>query len=260
MKKITDKLKERFHRNIILPEIGEQGQEKLLNSSVLVVGCGGLGSASLFYLASAGIGKLGLIDSDKVELSNLQRQILHNEDRIGMKKVESAEITLKALFPEIQVEKFPERLILTNARKIFQKFDIIVDATDNLYSRYLMNYAALKEMKPIVMGGVHGFSGQVTTILPGETACYNCLFPGKQPNSTSNKRQETGVMGMMPGIIGSIQALEAVKVLLDIEGILANRLLIFEGIEMSFDDIIYKKNPHCPVCGEEPYDDNIPYD
>lgn len=255
MIKLTDDLKKRFNRNIILPQVGEEGQKKLLGASVLVAGCGGLGSASLTYLAAAGIGRLGLVDFDRVDVSNLQRQVIHDVHSIGEYKTESASRRIKALFPEITTELFTLKLDSSNILEIFNDFDIIVDATDNFPARYLMNHAAHLAGKPIVMGAVFGFSGQATTVIPGRSACYCCLFSDYPPASFLSPGEVPGIMGTSPGIIGMIQATEVVKLILETGSILENRLLLYDGLDMRIHPLKYGKNPDCPVCGVNPTDD-----
>ena len=255
MIELTDELKKRFNRNIIIDQVGEEGQIKLLSSSVLVAGCGGLGSSSLLYLAAAGIGRLGLVDCDRVDVSNLQRQIMHDTDSIGEYKTDSASRRIKGLFPEIITEKFTLRLDSSNILEIFDTYDIIVDATDNFPTRYLMNHAAHLKGKPVVMGAVFGFSGQATTIIPGKSACYNCLFPDYPPAQFVPSGEVPGIMGTSPGIIGMIQATEVIKIILETGKLLENRLLLFDGLDMQIRSIKYHKNSHCPVCGSNPTDD-----
>ncbi len=255
MIKLTEELKIRFNRNIILPQVGEEGQRKLLSSSVLVAGCGGLGSASLLYLAAAGVGRLGLLDYDRVDVSNLQRQIIHDSKSIGMEKVYSAYWKIKEFFPEIDLVRYILNLNHMNIMHVFRKFDIIVDATDNFPTRYLMNHAAHLSGKPIVMGAVFGFSGQATTIIPGKSACYNCLFPDYPPAQSVPPGEVPGIMGTSPGIIGMIQATEVIKIILGKGTTLENRLLLYDGLDMQFRIIKYRKNFDCPVCGTNPTDD-----
>lgn len=255
MIKLTDELKKRFNRNIILEQMGEEGQENLLGSSVLVAGCGGLGSASLLYLAAAGTGTLGLVDCDRVDVSNLQRQVIHDMNSIGEYKTESASRRIKALFPEITIEKFTLYLDSSNILEIFDRYDIIVDATDNFATRYLMNHAAHLTTKPIVMGAVFGFSGQATTIIPGKSACYNCLFPDYPPAQFVPSGEVPGIMGTSPGIIGMIQATEVIKIILGTGMTLENRLLLYDGLDMQIHSIKYRRNSGCPVCGSNPTDD-----
>ncbi|MCE1246094.1 MAG: HesA/MoeB/ThiF family protein [Firmicutes bacterium] len=252
---LTDKLRQRFQRNLAISDFTEESQEKLLNSSVLVVGCGGLGSPVLMYLAAAGIGNIGLVDSDYVELSNLQRQIIHNETNLGMKKTESAAAKLKSLFPEINLNQYPYRLDSGNIREVFQKYDIIVDACDNFLTRYLMCHAAFIEKKPIIMGAVMEFRGQATTIIPGKTACYACLYPDPPPPEVFPKGKPLGIMGTSPGIIGMIQATEAVKYILGTGELLENTLLLYDGLDMEFLKIQYNSKPDCQVCGQNKTDD-----
>lgn len=255
MKVLNEKLIKRFHRNIIIPEIGEKGQSKLLESSVLVIGCGGLGSASLLYLAAAGIGRIGLVDSDQVEISNLQRQVIHNENNLGANKTRSAALKLKEFFPEVTLEEYNERLTSHNCRDIFSRYQVILDASDNFPTRYLMNHTAYLENKPIIMGAVLGFSGQVTTIIPDKTPCYSCLFPQAPPASfLAGEHKVLGILGTSPGLIGMIQATEAIKLLLNAGRLLEGKLLLYDGLNMTFDSISYDKNKECCVCGSQKTD------
>jgi adenylyltransferase/sulfurtransferase len=246
---LSEQQRVRFNRNIVIPGIGEEGQEKLLRSSALIVGCGGLGSSSALYLAAAGLGRIGLVDFDVVELSNLQRQVMHKGENLGMPKTISATLTLQALNPGVSVEPYQLRIDEYNAVEIFQGYDVIIDATDNFDARYVINAAAHGAGKPAIMGAVLAFSGQLTTIIPGKTPCYRCLFPTPPPEEVFPGGRAMGIMGTSPGIIGCLQATEALKLILGLGDLLLGRLLIYDGLGMDFEVIPFFKRPDCPVCG-----------
>jgi molybdopterin/thiamine biosynthesis adenylyltransferase len=234
----------RYKRQIKINKIKIEGQEKLKNSKVLVVGAGGLASPALYYLASAGIGTLGIIDFDSVSLSNLNRQILYSTDNIGALKVDSASEKLLQLNPHLNIIKYKKKLTQNNTN-IVKDYDIVVDCVDNLDTRQLVNEVCQKNKIPLVEAGVENFSGFIMTVIPGHGACYRCLFPVKDMKST----HQPGVLGSVPGVAGSLQALEAVKVLLNIGKPLVSRFLVFDLYSMAFDIIHINRNPHCPVCG-----------
>ncbi|HBT20123.1 MAG TPA: adenylyltransferase [Peptococcaceae bacterium] len=242
----------RYERQIIMDTIGKEGQEKLCSSKVLVIGTGGLGSPAALYLAAMGVGTLGFVDSDCVEISNLQRQIIHGTPDIGKPKVESARDRINQLNPHVKVEVYKTRLSRNNVMGIISKYDLVVDAVDNFPTRFLVNDACFFAGKPLVEAGVLRWEGQVMTIFPGEGACYRCLF--KEPPLPENVEDpgEAGVLGVIPGIIGTLQALEAVKIILGRGKNLKGRMLIFDGLNSSFREIEVPKNPRCPLCGEEP--------
>lgn len=241
----------RYQPHIILPQIGTRGQRKLLQAKVLVVGVGGLGSSSAFYLAAAGVGKLGLVDSDHVEVSNLQRQILHRTCDIGRLKVESAAETLRALNPDIDVTTYATRLTASNVRNITEGYDVVVDGTDNFPSRYLLNDACYILGKPYVYGSVWRFEGQATVFTKGK-GCYRCLFPTPPSGPAAPSCQDAGVFGVLPGIIGTIEATEALKLVLGTGLTLTGRLLLFNGLDMEFRTVRWRQNPSCPLCGTKP--------
>ena len=243
---------ERYSRQIILPNVGGKGQEKLLNSKVLVIGAGGLGSPCALYLGSAGVGKIGIVDSDKVELNNLQRQILHTTDRVGMPKVESAKIKLNSINPDVDVVTYNLRLTSANIMDIVKDYDIVVDGSDNFPTRYLVNDACVLSKKPLSHGGILKFDGQAMTILPNESACYRCLFAEPPPPGLVPSCQEAGILGAVAGVIGTIQANEVLKYILGNGDLLAGRLLIFSALESSFRQVKVPKDPKCPVCSENP--------
>lgn len=250
--KLNDDQIERYSRQIILPSVGGKGQEKLLSAKVLIVGAGGLGSPAALYLASAGIGKIGIVDSDKVELNNLQRQILHSTKDVGRAKVESAKARLNATNPEIEIIPYEVRLTSENILDIIKEYDIIIDGSDNFPTRYLVNDASVLSAKPLSHGGIFRFDGQAMTILPGVSACYRCLFPEPPPAGLMPSCQEAGIMGAVAGIIGTIQANEVLKYVLGIGDLLSGKLLVFSALDSSFRRVKVPKDPKCPVCGDHP--------
>lgn len=249
---LTEEQIERYSRQIILPEVGGKGQEKLLNAKVLVIGAGGLGSPVALYLASAGIGKIGIMDSDKVELNNLQRQILHSTKDVGRPKVESARERLTLLNPDLQLTTYNLRLTAENIIDIIKEYDIVVDGSDNFPTRYLVNDACVLSNKPLSHGGIFRFDGQVITILPHQSPCYRCLFPEPPPPGLVPSCQEAGILGAVAGVIGTIQANEVLKYILGLGDLLTGKLLVFNALDSSFRQVKVPKNPKCPVCGESP--------
>jgi molybdopterin/thiamine biosynthesis adenylyltransferase/rhodanese-related sulfurtransferase len=250
---LTEAQRDRYSRHLMLPEIGDKGQAKLLSSRVLLLGAGGLGSPSGLYLAAAGVGTLGLVDADVVDASNLQRQILHATSRIGTPKVDSAEQTLKDLNPDVKVIKYQERLTSENIERILaDKWDVIVDGCDNFPTRYLVNDASLIHDIPVVHGSIFRFDGQVTTFLPHEGPCYRCLYPEPPPAHLAPSCAEAGVLGILPGIIGVLQATEAIKILLGIGNTLAGRLLQYDSLGMTFRTFKLRRDENCPGCGKNP--------
>ncbi len=243
---------ERYSRQIILPNVGGKGQEKLLSAKVLMIGTGGLGSPCALYLASAGIGKIGIVDSDKVELNNLQRQILHSTKDVGRPKVESARQRLNGINQDVEVIPYNIRLTSENILDIIQEYDIIVDGSDNFPTRYLVNDACIISGKPLSHGGIFRYDGQAITILPGESACYRCLFSEPPPPGLVPSCQEAGILGAVAGVIGTIQANEVLKYILEIGNLLAGKLLVFNALDSSFRQVNVPKDPKCPVCGENP--------
>jgi molybdopterin/thiamine biosynthesis adenylyltransferase/rhodanese-related sulfurtransferase len=244
---------ERYSRHLLLPEVGEKGQEKLLKSRVLLLGAGGLGSPAALYLAAAGIGTLGIVDNDAVDASNLQRQVLHGTDRVGVSKVESARKTLENLNPDVKVVTFDERLNSTNVDRIFdQGWDVIVDGLDNFPTRYLVNDASVFKKIPVVHGSIFRFDGQVTTFWPHKGPCYRCLYPEPPPPHLAPSCAEAGVLGILPGVVGTIQATEAIKILLGQGEPLVGRLLTYDSLKMSFRTLKLRRDKTCPVCGESP--------
>ena len=243
---------ERYSRHIILKEVGGMGQTRLLESKVLLIGAGGLGSPVGVYLAAAGVGTLGIIDDDVVDLSNLQRQILHGTSDIGIPKTKSAEATITEMNPDVKVIPYNERITSENAFQILEQYDLIVDGCDNLPTRYLLNDASVMLGKPIVHGSIFQFEGQVTVLYPGKGPCYRCLYPEPPPPGMVPSCQEAGVFGVLPGIIGTIQAVEAIKILLDIGEPLIGSLLLFNALTMDFRRLKLRQDDGCPMCGENP--------
>jgi molybdopterin/thiamine biosynthesis adenylyltransferase/rhodanese-related sulfurtransferase len=240
----------RYSRHTLLPEIGTAGQIKLLEASVLCIGAGGLGSPSSLYLAAAGIGTIGLIDDDTVDASNLQRQILHSIDRVGQPKVDSGEKTLKGLNPDLKVKKFQTRLTSDNVLEIIKDFDVIVDGADNFQTRYLVNDAALKLGKPVIHASIFRFEGQLTVFPAAGHPCYRCLYPEPPPPDEAPSCQEAGVLGVLPGIMGVLQATEAVKLILDLGQTLEGRLLVYDALKTKFRELKLRRDPKCPTCGD----------
>ena len=243
----------RYSRHVLIPEVGEAGQLKLLDSRILLVGAGGLGSPAALYLAAAGVGTIGLIDADVVDASNLQRQVLHSTTAIGEPKVDSARRALEALNPDVTVRTFQERLTSENVDKILsESWDVIVDGADNFPTRYLVNDASVWHGIPVVHGSIFRFEGQVTVFKPGDGPCYRCLFPQPPPPELAPSCAEGGVLGVLPGVIGSLQASEALKLALGIGDPLVGRLLLFDALAAEFNEVQIRKDPNCPVCGEHP--------
>jgi sulfur-carrier protein adenylyltransferase/sulfurtransferase len=247
---LSGEQRNRYHRHILLPEVGEAGQQKLLEAKVLMLGAGGLGSPSALYLAAAGVGTLGIVDMDVVDASNLQRQILHNMDRIGDRKVDSAKKTLTALNPDVNVVTYDTRFGADNVLDIIDGYDVIVDGTDNFPTRYLLNDAALLKKIPVVHGSIFRFEGQVSVFKPYEGPCYRCLLPEPPPPELAPSCAEAGVLGVLPGIVGSLQALEAIKLILGLGDPLVGRLLAYDALEVSFRSFKVRRDPHCPACGD----------
>ena len=240
----------RYARHTMLPEVGEAGQAKLLQSKVLFLGAGGLGSPSAFYLAAAGVGTMGLVDDDVVDASNLQRQILHSTDTVGMPKVESAARRINSLNPDVKVIQHKTRLTSQNVLDIIKDYDVIVDGVDNFPTRYLLNDAALKLNKPVVHASIYRFEGQLTCFIPGAGPCYRCLYPEPPPADMAPSCQEAGVVGVLPGVIGVLQATEAFKILLGLGKTMAGRLLMYDALGTKFREMKLRWDPKCPTCGE----------
>lgn len=250
--RLTDEEIKRYARHILLPDVGGRGQVRLKESSVLVVGAGGLGSPVALYLAAAGVGRLGIIDSDVVDASNLQRQVLHNTANLGEPKVESAYKRLTAINPHITVEPHYTRLSAENAADLVSRYDVMVGGVDNFPARYLLNDACVMAKKPLVEAGILRYDGMLMTIKPGEGPCYRCLFPEPPPPGTVPTCSEAGVLGALAGVIGSLQAFEVLKLILGIGEPLVGRMLMYEGLRAQFRDVEFYRNPKCPVCGDHP--------
>ncbi len=243
----------RYSRHLLIPEIGVEGQLKLLNARVLMIGAGGLGSPAALYLAAAGVGRIGIVDADIVDETNLQRQIVHSTETIGESKVSSAKRTLEALNPDVDVVTFEERLTSENVERILAEgWDLIVDGADNFPTRYLVNDASVWHRIPVVHGSIYRFEGQVTVFEPHEGPCYRCLFPQPPPPELAPSCAEGGVLGVLPGIVGSLQANEAIKLVTGVGESLVGRLLLFDAQQTTFDEVAIKRDPTCPVCGEQP--------
>jgi len=244
---------DRYSRHILLPEVGEKGQEKLLKGRVLLLGAGGLGAPAALYLAAAGVGTLGIVDADTVDASNLQRQIIHATSRLGMAKVDSAETAIHDLNPDVKVVKFQERVNASNVDRIFgQGWDCIVDGCDNFPTRYLVNDASLFHKVPVVHGSIFRFDGQVTTFMPFDGPCYRCLYPEPPPAHLAPSCAEAGVLGILPGVVGVIQATEAIKLILGAGDVLKGRLLTYDSLKMTFRTLKLRRDKTCPTCGENP--------
>ena len=255
---MSDAQARRYSRHLLIPEVGEQGQFKLLDSRVLLIGAGGLGSPAAYYLAAAGVGTIGIIDADVVDDSNLQRQILHNTSRIGQYKAESAKETIEALNPDVKVITHIERLDETNVARIIADYDVILDGTDNFPTRYLLNDAALIANKPVVHGSVFRFEGQLTVFKPYDGPCYRCLYPEPPPAALAPSCAEAGVLGVLPGVIGLLQATETIKLLLGIGEPLVGRMMTFDALAGEFSELRLYRDPHCPACGENGHPENLP--
>ena len=248
---LTAEQKQRYSRHLLIPEVGSVGQERLLGSKALFIGAGGLGSPAALYLAAAGVGTIGIVDFDVVDLSNLQRQILHTNDRIGERKVESARKTINALNPDVNVIPHEEMLVASNVDRIISGYDVIIDGTDTFETRYLLNDAAVAKNIPVIHASVFRFEGQLTTFIPYEGPCYRCLYPTPPPPELAPGCSVAGVLGVVPGIMGMLQANEAIKVLLGIGDTLAGRLLLFDALDTSFTELKLRRDPNCPVCSTE---------
>ncbi len=242
----------RYSRHIILKEVGGKGQKKLREARVLVVGAGGLGSPAAYYLAAAGVGALGIVDDDVIDTSNLQRQILHRTADVGKHKTDSAAEQIGALNPGVEVEKHRVRLGKDNVESIIAGYDVIIDGVDNFPARYLLHDACFFAGKPLVEAGVLQFLGQIMTILPGHGPCYRCVFPEPPPPGVVPSCQEAGILGAVAGVLGIMQATEAVKLILGIGKPLVGRIMIYEALSGSFREVNFRSNPKCPLCGENP--------
>ncbi|MDX6645685.1 MAG: sulfur-carrier protein adenylyltransferase/sulfurtransferase [Miltoncostaeaceae bacterium] len=248
---LTGDQRSRYSRHVLIPEVGEAGQLKLLDSKVLLVGAGGLGSPAALYLAAAGVGTLGLVDDDVVDESNLQRQIIHTTDRLGMPKGESAKIAIAALNPEVRVNVHQTRVNRDNVLDLLERYDVIVDGADNFPTRYLLSDASLMTRTPLVHASILRFDGHASVFLPYEGPCYRCLFPEPPPPDLAPSCGEAGVLGVLCGVMGTIQANEAIKVLLGIGDTLSGRLLAYNALEMTFTEYRVRRDPNCPACGPD---------
>ena len=243
----------RYSRHLLIPEVGEEGQLKLLDSKILLIGAGGLGSPASLYLAAAGVGRIGIVDADVVDESNLQRQIVHSTESLGEPKVESAKRAVEALNPDVEVVPYKERLTSENIERILADgWDVIVDGADNFPTRYLVNDASVWHDVPVVHGSIYRFEGQVTVFEPHDGPCYRCLFPQPPPPELAPSCAEGGVLGVLPGIVGSLQASEALKLILGAGDTLQGRLLLFDALATTFDEVSVRRDPSCPVCGDAP--------
>jgi len=251
-KTLTAEQRERYSRHLLLDEVGLEGQQKLLDAKVLLLGAGGLGSPAALYLAAAGVGTLGIVDNDTVDLSNLQRQVIHSTDRIGVSKVDSAEQTINALNPDVRVIKHEVRLDATNIMKILPGYDIVVDGLDNFPTRYLLNDASVRLKIPVVSAAILGFEGQLSVFKPYDGPCYRCLFPVPPPAELAPSCGANGVLGVLPGTMGLLQATEVIKLILDEGEPLIGRLLMYDALAARVTEVKVRRDPDCPICSREP--------
>ncbi len=249
--KLSDDQRQRYSRHLVLPEVGEHGQTKLLQSKVFLVGAGGLGSPVGYYLSAAGVGTIAVADNDVVELSNLQRQIAHTTGAVGRSKAESAKATFEALNPDVHIIPVRQRISTDNIFGLIREYDIVVDCSDNYPTRFLVNDACVMLKKPLVTGAVAQFEGQLTVVVPGEGPCYRCLFEAPPPEALPSP-QDAGLLGFLPGIIGTLQASEVIKMIIGAGEILRGELLIYHALKQSFRKVKIPRNPECPVCGDHP--------
>lgn len=249
---LTEQQIERYSRHIILQEVGGAGQEKLLSSSVLVIGAGGLGAPAGLYLAAAGVGTIGIVDGDNVDLTNLQRQVIHHTTDVGAEKIKSAEDKMLAINPDIKVKTYMQWAKADNIREIIRDYEFVIDGTDNFAAKFLVNDACYFEKKPFSHAGILRFDGQLLTVLPGETTCYRCIFGGPPPANAVPSCSQAGVLGVLAGVVGSLQATEAIKYLLGLGDLLTGTLLTYNALSMDFRKVQLNRNPDCPLCGENP--------
>ena len=249
---MTDEQIERYSRHIILKEVGAKGQKKLLNGSVLIIGAGGLGAPAALYLAAAGVGHIGIVDADEVDLSNLQRQVIHATADIGKAKVKSAKERMEAINPDVKVSTYRMFVDSTNVRELIREYDLIIDGTDNFPAKFLINDACVLEKKPFSHAGIIRFQGQLMTYVPGEGPCYRCVFKNPPPKDAVPTCKQAGVIGAMAGTIGTLQAMEAIKYLIGKGDLLTGKLLTYDALKMEFRKINLKKDCNCAVCGEHP--------
>jgi molybdopterin/thiamine biosynthesis adenylyltransferase len=243
---------ERYSRHIILEEVGGVGQEKLLEASVLIIGAGGLGAPAGLYLAAAGVGTIGVMDADVVDVTNLQRQVIHHNVDVGVDKVASAACKMRAINPDVTVRPYRQWARADNIRQIMKDYDFVIDATDNFPSKFLVNDACYFEQKAFSHAGILRFDGQLMTVIPGESSCYRCVFDAPPPSNVAPSCSQAGVLGVLPGVIGSLQATEAIKYLLGLGELLTNSLLTYNALTMQFRKIPVKRNVRCPICGDKP--------
>jgi len=251
---MTPEQRDRYSRHLLLPEVGMEGQQKLLDARVLLLGAGGLGSPTALYLAAAGVGTLGIVDDDVVDVSNLQRQVIHTTDRVGVPKVESAAITITALNPDVKVEQHRVRLGPENIMEILPNYDIVVDGLDNFPTRYLLNDASVRLRIPVVSAAILGFDGQLSVFKPYEGPCYRCLFPVPPPAELAPSCGANGVLGVLPGTMGLLQATEVIKLILDIGNPLIGRLLMYDALAATVTEVKVRRDPECPICSRDPED------
>ena len=249
-KMLTDVQKQRYSRHLLIPEVGLEGQQKLLDAKVLLIGAGGLGSPAALYLAAAGVGTLGIVDDDEVDLTNLQRQVIHNSERVGEPKVESARQTIALLNPDVEVKPYRTRLNADNVLDLIRDYDVIVDGADNFPTRYLLNDAAVRERKPVVHASILGFDGQLTVFKPYAGPCYRCLYPQPPPADLAPSCGANGVLGVLPGVMGLLQANETIKLIIGKGEPLVGRLLLFEALSTEFTQLRVRRDADCPVCGD----------
>lgn len=247
---LTPAQQRRYSRHLLIPEVGQEGQRRLLDAKVLLIGAGGLGSPIALYLAASGVGTIGFVDDDVVDESNLQRQVLHGTDRLGMLKVDSAELTIRGINPETNVVKHAERLDAGNVERLIGSYDVIVDGTDNFDTRYVLNDAAVRLRKPVVHGSIYRWDGQITTFVPFEGPCYRCMYPTQPPDELAPACSVAGVLGVLPGIVGMLQANEVFKLVLGVGETLSGRLLMLDAMGTTFDEVRIWRDPACPACGE----------
>ena len=253
-KTLTAEQRERYSRHLLLDEVGIEGQQKLLDAKVLLLGAGGLGSPSALYLAAAGVGTLGIVDNDTVDVSNLQRQVIHTSDRVGVLKVDSAEETIKALNPDVNVVKYPVRLDAENIMEILTGYDIVVDGLDNFPTRYLLNDASVRLRIPVVSAAILGFEGQLSVFKPYDGPCYRCLFPSPPPADMAPSCGANGVLGVLPGTMGLLQATEVIKLILDVGDPLIGRLALYDALAARMTEVKIRRDPNCPICSRDPED------
>ncbi len=249
---LSPEQRERYSRHLLLPEVGSVGQQKLLDAKVLLLGAGGLGSPAALYLAAAGVGTLGIVDHDEVDVSNLQRQVIHSTDRIGVSKVDSAEQTITALNPDVHVQKYPVRLGAENIMDILPGYDIVVDGLDNFPTRYLLNDASVRLQIPVVSAAILGFEGQLSVFKPYDGPCYRCLFPVPPPAELAPSCGANGVLGVLPGTMGLLQATEVIKLILGEGQPLVGRLLMYDALAATVGEVRVRRDPHCPICSRHP--------